>query len=123
AYEDKRVLDYGYGGAGHLRALAMCGGECTGVDVDPILKVLYSKPEDQGKIGALSRSGRPGKLWLVDGVGPGEGRGGGGGGGAGARGGGGALRPDPVQEHAQEWVRAPGRRCGQASDADAGCER
>jgi len=73
-YADKRILDYGYGGCGHLRALAMHEAECTGVDVDPILRVLYSRPEDQGLVGPARRSGRPGKLYLVDGFWPGTGR-------------------------------------------------
>lgn len=70
-FSSARILDYGYGGAGHLRALAMLGAEATGVDVDPILRVLYSGPGDQGVIPPHGRSGQPGKLWLVDGFWPG----------------------------------------------------
>ncbi len=53
-----RVLDYGYGGIGHLRMLASLGLIATGVDVDPILAALYSKPEDTGEIPRFGPAGR-----------------------------------------------------------------
>jgi SAM-dependent methyltransferase len=60
-----KVLDFGYGTAGHLRLLAGLGAEVTGVDVDPLLRALYSAPEDQGVI--KNRRGRDGRLRLIDG--------------------------------------------------------
>jgi SAM-dependent methyltransferase len=50
----KRVLDFGYGTIGHLRLLALLGAHATGVDVDPLLPVLYGAPGDQGAVGAGS---------------------------------------------------------------------
>lgn len=70
-YGDKKILDYGYGTVGHLRLLASCGAKATGVDVDPILPVLYSQPEDQGEIKAVVDGAKPGTLKLVDGFWPG----------------------------------------------------
>ena len=46
--DEKRVMDFGYGGIGQLRLFACQGGLATGVDVDPFLTALYSKPEDSG---------------------------------------------------------------------------
>lgn len=56
---EKRVLDFGYGMIGQLRMLAVLGADVTGVEVDPLLPVLYSFPGDQGEIGgAGAESGR-----------------------------------------------------------------
>ena len=49
-FEKKRVLDFGYGGIGHLRLLASIGAKVVGVEVDPVLKELYSRPGDTGEI-------------------------------------------------------------------------
>jgi len=43
----KRVLDFGYGGIGHLRLLASVGATVVGVDVDPLLRAFY-RESDQG---------------------------------------------------------------------------
>lgn len=53
----RRVADFGYGTAGHLRLLAALGGDVVGVDVDPLLRVLYSAAEDQGKIKGAETAG------------------------------------------------------------------
>jgi SAM-dependent methyltransferase len=71
SYEGKRILDYGYGTVGHLRLLASCGAEATGVDVDPILRVLYGRAEDQGEIAPAKPGGKEGRVTLVDGFWPG----------------------------------------------------
>jgi hypothetical protein len=47
----KRVVDFGYGTVGQLRLLATLGADATGVDVDPMLPILYSGPGDQGAVG------------------------------------------------------------------------
>lgn len=60
----KRILDFGYGGAGHLRALASLGADVAGIDVDPTLPLLYSEPGDQGVIAGESARGT---LRLIDG--------------------------------------------------------
>ncbi|MBL8991365.1 MAG: hypothetical protein JNJ48_07275 [Phycisphaerae bacterium] len=46
-----RVMDFGCGGMGPVRLLAMMGADTVGVDVDPLLGALYSRPGDQGSIG------------------------------------------------------------------------
>ncbi|MGD9693000.1 MAG: hypothetical protein AB7V20_09220 [Phycisphaerales bacterium] len=44
------ILDFGHGTIGHLRLLASLGAHTLGVEVDPILKALYSQPSDTGLI-------------------------------------------------------------------------
>ena len=66
----KRVLDFGYGTIGHLRMLASMGADVVGVEVDPILQALYSRPSDTGEI--VGRGGRKGRLSLVHGSWPGD---------------------------------------------------
>jgi len=60
-----RMLDFGYGYVGHLRLLASLGIDATGVDVDPLLRALYSEPSDQGEI--RGPEGEAGHVRLVDG--------------------------------------------------------
>lgn len=67
----KRVLDFGYGGIGHLRLLASLGCDAVGVDVDPLLHAYYL-PEDQGAIAPAAAGGKPGRLALVHGSWPGD---------------------------------------------------
>jgi hypothetical protein len=47
----RRLADFGYGAIGHLRLLAGLGAQVTGIEVDPLLRALYSWPGDQGAIG------------------------------------------------------------------------
>lgn len=61
----KRVLDFGYGGIGQLRLLAALGADAAGVDVDPILPVLYNQPGDTGPFGR-------GKVRVLHGSWPGD---------------------------------------------------
>ncbi|MFT3772683.1 MAG: hypothetical protein QM820_45405 [Minicystis sp.] len=63
-----RLLDFGYGYVGHLRLLASTGVHTTGVDVWPLLRALYSWPEDQGEI--TGPEGEKGSLRLIDGYFP-----------------------------------------------------
>jgi len=51
SFEKRRVLDFGYGGLGQLRLMALAGAAAVGVDVDPFLAALYASPGDQGKLG------------------------------------------------------------------------
>ena len=60
-----KILDFGYGYVGHLRFLATMGMQATGVDVWPLLPVLYSFPGDQGPI--KGAQGETGSVRLVDG--------------------------------------------------------
>lgn len=46
----KRILDFGYGGIGHLRLLAQLGIDVVGVDVDPMLRALYAGAGDEGEV-------------------------------------------------------------------------
>lgn len=46
----KRIADFGCGTIGHLRLLAMLGAEARGIDVDPMLRVLYAEAGDQGAV-------------------------------------------------------------------------
>lgn len=66
----KKIADYGYGTIGHLRMLASMGADVTGIDVDPLLRALYSAPGDTGAV--RGRRGRAGRLHLVTGSFPGD---------------------------------------------------
>ncbi len=48
SFKDKKVCDFGYGGIGPLRLIASLGGHAVGVDVDSLLRALYSQPDDTG---------------------------------------------------------------------------
>jgi SAM-dependent methyltransferase len=61
----RKVLDFGYGTIGQLHLLAALGADVTGVDVDPLLRALYSAPGDQGLV--KGRRGRDGRIRLIDG--------------------------------------------------------
>lgn len=50
-FRKKKFLDFGYGGIGQLRLMALNGATAVGVDVDPYLSALYCQPGDQGPIG------------------------------------------------------------------------
>jgi len=67
----KHVLDFGYGGIGHLRLLASLGCDVVGVDVDTLLHAYY-RAEDQGAIANASAGGPAGHLKLVHGRWPAE---------------------------------------------------
>lgn len=61
----QKVLDFGYGYIGHLRLWAMMGADVTGVEVDDLLRALYSDPGDQGAM--RGPRGRSGQLRLLHG--------------------------------------------------------
>lgn len=74
-FRGRRVLDFGYGGIGHLRLLASTGAHVVGVEVDPLLQALYSEPRDTGTIkGAGMGENIPpdGSITLVHGSWPGD---------------------------------------------------
>ena len=74
-FASKRILDYGYGGIGHLRLLASLGAHATGVDIDPILAALYSQSGDTGEVPGVGMGGDiapNGSLTLLHGRWPGE---------------------------------------------------
>jgi len=66
--EGLKLMDFGYGTIGHLRMLASLGADVVGVEVDPLLRALYSGRGDFGTI-PPARGGRwsAGQLRLVDG--------------------------------------------------------
>jgi SAM-dependent methyltransferase len=68
--DGKRVLDFGYGSIGQLRLLANLGAHAIGVDIDPLLKALYSDPDDEGFV--MRRKGPDGRVTLVQGSFPGD---------------------------------------------------
>ncbi|HTK30728.1 MAG TPA: hypothetical protein VL332_02110 [Candidatus Saccharimonadaceae bacterium] len=66
----RRIADFGYGTIGHLRLLASLGADVTGIEVDPVLRALYSWPGDQGAIEGVG--GAAGRLRVLDGRFPAE---------------------------------------------------
>lgn len=68
----KRIMDYGCGTLGHLRMLAACGAAAVGVDVDPFLSVLYSRPGDTGPVKPAAPGTPEGSVSLVVGSWPGK---------------------------------------------------
>ncbi len=66
----KKIVDFGYGTVGHLRLLASLGAEVVGIEVDPMLRALYSDSMDQGMVRGYQ--GRDGSLRLVHGRFPAE---------------------------------------------------
>lgn len=69
-FDHQRVLDFGYGRIGHLRALASLGADAVGVDIDPLLRALYAEPDDQGEV--RGQAGRVGRVAIVTGSFPGD---------------------------------------------------
>lgn len=72
-FAGKRILDFGYGGIGHLRLLASVGAHVTGVEINPLLEALYSQPGDTGEVpGAGIADPKPpaGSISLVTGSWP-----------------------------------------------------
>ncbi|MGH7741183.1 MAG: class I SAM-dependent methyltransferase [Candidatus Eiseniibacteriota bacterium] len=66
--ERLRFADFGCGTIGHLRLLASLGADATGIDVDPLLRALYSEPGDLTPV--PSHSGHSGQVRLVIGQWP-----------------------------------------------------
>lgn len=69
-----RVLDFGFGGIGHLRALAACGAQAVGVEVSATLRALYGEPGDTGPVPRCTAAGEgePGGVRLFFGSFPGD---------------------------------------------------
>ncbi|MFM9959401.1 MAG: hypothetical protein ACKVZJ_15195 [Phycisphaerales bacterium] len=64
AWQRKRVLDYGYGGIGHLRLMAINGAHVVGIETDTSLERLYNQPGDIGLLAAENCFGPPGSIRL-----------------------------------------------------------
>lgn len=65
--DGSRIADYGFGSIGHLRLMASCGANVTGIEVDPLLKLLYAQPADKGFIARarVAGEGAPGQVTLA----------------------------------------------------------
>jgi hypothetical protein len=74
SFDGLKLVDFGFGSIGQLRALASAGAEVTGIEVDALLQALYSQPGDTGTIArcAAAGEGRDGRLTLVFGHWPAE---------------------------------------------------
>ncbi len=76
----RRILDFGFGGIGHLRLLASLGNQVVGIEVLELLRELYREPGDTGAIprsaaalpGEAGAPGAPGTLTLLFGRFPGD---------------------------------------------------
>jgi hypothetical protein len=80
-----KLLDFGFGSIGQLRALASAGADAVGVEVDPLLEAIYAQPGDTGQVArcaaaaagadadaAAAGEGRDGSVSLVFGRFPAE---------------------------------------------------
>lgn len=72
-FENKKIVDFGFGSIGHLRMMAMRGAAVHGVDVDLFLQSLYRRPRDQGEVSIGDVAGlKAGSVKLSFGKFPGE---------------------------------------------------
>ena len=53
-----KILDFGFGTIGQLRALASLGADASGVEVDALLKAIYSAPGDTGSVPRCAAAGK-----------------------------------------------------------------
>lgn len=62
-----RVVDFGFGSIGQLRALAALGADATGIEVDPLLAAVYAEPGDTGAVARCqsASAGDDGSVSLV----------------------------------------------------------
>lgn len=67
-----KVMDFGFGSIGHLRLMASLGADVTGVEVEPLLRALYSDPSDTGPIENPGDASKPGRITLLHGQWPAE---------------------------------------------------
>lgn len=68
------VVDFGFGSIGQLRLMASLGAYVVGIEVDPLLEVIYDDPSDFGAISraAIAGEGPDGDLRLAFGSFPGD---------------------------------------------------
>ncbi len=69
-----KLVDFGFGSIGQLRALAALGADAVGIEVDALLKAMYSDAGDTGTIARceVAGKGRDGSIKLVFGQFPAE---------------------------------------------------
>ena len=63
--ENAAVADFGFGSIGHLKLMARCGAQVSGIEVDPLLRELYSFAEDRGTF-ARGKHVKPGDRGEID---------------------------------------------------------
>ncbi len=68
SFNDKKILDFGYGQIGQLRLLAQCGADVTGIELSSLISAMYTLPGDTGKM--TGASGNTGSLRLLHGAWP-----------------------------------------------------
>lgn len=66
------IVDFGYGTIGHLRLMAGAGANVVGIEVEPVLRALYSDRNDTGFVWSADRAQLPGSVTLYHGRFPGE---------------------------------------------------
>lgn len=68
------IVDFGFGSIGQLRLMASLGAYVVGIEVDPLLEVVYDDPSDFGAIprAGVAGSGPEGDLRLAFGSFPGD---------------------------------------------------
>ncbi|MEQ8770784.1 MAG: methyltransferase domain-containing protein [Phycisphaerales bacterium] len=69
-FEGRRVMDLGYGQMGQLELLAACGAEVVGVEVDPILTLLYA--DSQSPRAVANPEGADGSVRVIECLWPNE---------------------------------------------------
>jgi hypothetical protein len=67
-----KLVDFGFGSIGQLRALASMGADVTGVEVDPLLKLIYAKEPGKVTRCSVAGKGRDGSIALAYGQFPKE---------------------------------------------------
>jgi len=60
-----KIVDFGFGSVGQLRALASTGADATGIEVDPLLQVIYAAEPGPVARCAAAGAGKAGSIQLV----------------------------------------------------------
>jgi len=62
-----KMVDFGFGSIGQLHALASLGASAVGIEVDPLLEAIYSRPGDTGTVARCraAGAGHDGRVSLV----------------------------------------------------------
>jgi hypothetical protein len=63
--EGLKLADFGFGTIGQLRALAGAGADVTGIEVDPVLQIIYAKEPGTVSRCAAAGKGRDGSINLA----------------------------------------------------------
>jgi SAM-dependent methyltransferase len=63
--EGLKLVDFGFGSIGQLKSLAGMGADVTGIEVDPVLEMIYSKETGTVKRCSVAGAGRDGSINLA----------------------------------------------------------